>query len=263
MDTNLSLKTSTNCSNGHSRKSALKSSNSQIKGPDTGHSSHSEPMNTSGKHSAISSIFSLINRKSSATSSSPASSTSTPNPVIAPSVPSRGIFISTITILSRSKYYLSSLRPGSFVTSLIPVLLGALLAAKTTGQFSFVTLGATLLTVISVHAAGNLVNTYCDFVRGIDSKERRSDDRTLVDSILTKEEVVNLGNIFVSLTYFSYNHLFSILYRSSILLDWVHRISHRCTDQSSSNGIAGFDVLWGHLFIFPIHWWWFQVHCFR
>ena len=70
--------------------------------------------------------------------------------------------------------------------------MGAVLAAKTTGQFSFVILFATLLTVISVHAAGNLVNTYCDFRRGIDSK-RGSDDRTLVDSILTPEEVANLG----------------------------------------------------------------------
>ena len=84
------------------------------------------------------------------------------------------------------------------MTSLIPVLLGALLAAKTTGQFSFVILGATVLTVLSVHAAGNLVNTYCDFMRGIDSKDRRSDDRTLVDSILTPEEVVNLGESFIS-----------------------------------------------------------------
>jgi 1,4-dihydroxy-2-naphthoate octaprenyltransferase len=72
-------------------------------------------------------------------------------------------------------------------------LLGTLLAHKVTGQFSVVILLATVLTVLSVHAAGNLVNTYCDFMRGIDSKERKSDDRTLVDRILTPEEVVNLG----------------------------------------------------------------------
>lgn len=256
MDTNSSLKTTT--SNGHFPKSAMKSSKSQIKAPDTGPSCPAQPLSTSAKPSFISSIISLITRKSSATSS-PASSPSTSNPVIASS---HGIFISTLTILSRSKYYLSSLRPGSFVTSLIPVLLGALLAAKTTGQFSFVTLCATVLTVISVHAAGNLVNTYCDFVRGIDSKERRSDDRTLVDKILTPEEVVNLGNIFVQSSYFI---LLTLVFhfRSSFLPDWVYRISHCCTDQSSSNGIAGIDVLWWYFFIFPLHWWWLQVHCFR
>lgn len=73
-----------------------------------------------------------------------------------------------------------------------PVLLGCVLAYKTAEAFSVTTLVATLLTVVSVHAAGNLVNTYCDYMRGIDS-ERRSDDRTLVDHILTPEEVVNLG----------------------------------------------------------------------
>uniref|UniRef100_A0A834RDW5 UbiA prenyltransferase domain-containing protein 1 -like protein n=2 Tax=Sarcoptes scabiei TaxID=52283 RepID=A0A834RDW5_SARSC len=105
-------------------------------------------------------------------------------------------FISYNTrILSRAKYYLSSLRPSTLFTSLIPVLMGAVLASKTSGKFSLIILLATLLTVVAVHAAGNLVNTYCDFVCGIDSK-RQSDDRTLVDSILTPEEVVNLGVLF-------------------------------------------------------------------
>lgn len=93
---------------------------------------------------------------------------------------------------TRFHHYLEALRPWSFSASLTPVLMGAVLAYKTAEAFSLVTLLATLLTVVSVHAAGNLVNTYCDFMRGIDSK-RRSDDRTLVDHILTPEEVVNLG----------------------------------------------------------------------
>ena len=41
--------------------------------------------------------------------------------------------------------------------------------------------------VLSVHCAGNVVNTYFDFIKGIDN--RKSDDRTLVDHILTKDEV--------------------------------------------------------------------------
>lgn len=38
-----------------------------------------------------------------------------------------------------------------------------------------------------VHCAGNVVNTYYDYVKGIDN--RKSDDRTLVDHILTLDEV--------------------------------------------------------------------------
>ncbi|KAL5281811.1 UBIAD1 family protein [Megaselia abdita] len=44
---------------------------------------------------------------------------------------------------------------------------------------------------------GNVVNTYFDFVKGIDN--RKADDRLLVDNILTKDEVVSLG----ALLYFS------------------------------------------------------------
>jgi len=51
----------------------------------------------------------------------------------------------------------------------------------------------TALTVLLVHCAGNLVNTYYDYVRGIDG--RNSEDRTLVDHILSEEEVVRLGAI--------------------------------------------------------------------
>lgn len=61
----------------------------------------------------------------------------------------------------------------------------------------------TALTVLLVHGAGNLVNTYYDYVRGIDG--RNSDDRTLVDHILSEEEVVRLGAILYlcgSITFF-------------------------------------------------------------
>ena len=47
-----------------------------------------------------------------------------------------------------------------------------------------------LFTIITVHCAGNVVNTYFDYVKGIDN--RKSDDRTLVDHILTKDEVNEL-----------------------------------------------------------------------
>lgn len=57
-----------------------------------------------------------------------------------------------------------------------------MLAYKSSQLFSFVLLLVTCVTVLALHAAGNLVNTYYDFVRGVDSQ--KSDDRTLVDSKL-------------------------------------------------------------------------------
>ena len=94
--------------------------------------------------------------------------------------------------------YVEALRPWSFSASLMPVLLGCAVANKATGEFSPIILVLTALCALSVHAAGNLVNTYFDFVKGIDNKQK-SDDRTLVDQLLSKDEVVTLGAVLYGL----------------------------------------------------------------
>lgn len=93
--------------------------------------------------------------------------------------------------LSLFSTYVHALRPWSFSASLTPVAIGAALAYKSTGQFDIPIFIVSCLTAVSVHAAGNVVNTYFDYMKGIDS--RRSDDRTLVDKILTPDEIVQLG----------------------------------------------------------------------
>lgn len=98
--------------------------------------------------------------------------------------------------LMKVSSYLLALRPWSLSASLMPTLTGCALAYKlspSAGLFSWVTLLLTLLTVLCVHGAGNLVNTYFDYVKGIDG--RKSDDRTLVDHILSKDEVATLGGV--------------------------------------------------------------------
>ena len=89
--------------------------------------------------------------------------------------------------------YLVALRPWSFTASMTPVLLGSCLAYKSTDKFDFWILLITCFSALSVHAAGNLVNTYFDFLKGVDSK--KSDDRTLVDQILTPNDVATMGAI--------------------------------------------------------------------
>jgi hypothetical protein len=89
--------------------------------------------------------------------------------------------------------YVLALRPWSLSASLMPTLLGSTIAYKYPGttDFNYATLLLTVFTVVSVHGAGNVVNTYFDYVKGIDN--RKSDDRILVDHILSKDEVVSLG----------------------------------------------------------------------
>lgn len=91
--------------------------------------------------------------------------------------------------LMKLSSYLLALRPWSLSASLMPTLLGSTIAYKYPGtsDFNYVTLFLTVFTVISVHGAGNVVNTYFDYVKGIDN--RKSDDRILVDHILSKDEV--------------------------------------------------------------------------
>lgn len=87
--------------------------------------------------------------------------------------------------------YVIALRPWSFSASLTPVALGSALAYRSKGTLDPVLLVGSAVTVLAVHGAGNLVNTYYDFSKGIDHK--KSDDRTLVDRILEPQDVVRFG----------------------------------------------------------------------
>ncbi|KAL6266462.1 ubiA prenyltransferase domain-containing protein 1 homolog [Pogonomyrmex barbatus] len=95
-------------------------------------------------------------------------------------------------LMKLSSYFLA-VRPWSMSASLVPTLLGSALAYRLTGltNFSWISLIFTIFTVLCVHGAGNVVNTYYDYVKGVDS--RKSDDRILVDQLLSKDELVTLG----------------------------------------------------------------------
>lgn len=90
--------------------------------------------------------------------------------------------------------YMKALRPWSFTASFIPVAIGNCLVYKSHGTFNINTFLATIITVLCVHAAGNLVNTYFDFIGGIDNTG--SDDRTLVDGLLQPVSVAVLAAMF-------------------------------------------------------------------
>jgi 1,4-dihydroxy-2-naphthoate octaprenyltransferase len=84
--------------------------------------------------------------------------------------------------------WLFGLRPYSFPASLMSMLVGVALAYRD----EFFDLPLFLLTLVGglcFHAGANLVNTYFDFQRGLDSA-RDADDRTLVDSILEPRQVL-------------------------------------------------------------------------
>lgn len=94
---------------------------------------------------------------------------------------------------TKLKSYFISMRPWSFTASGVSVLLGSVLASKVENVFDFRLLLLTLTSVLSTHAAGNLVNTLYDFKNSIDTKS--SDDKTLVDRILDPQEVTSLVHL--------------------------------------------------------------------
>lgn len=97
------------------------------------------------------------------------------------------------------KTYLSALRPWSLSGSFFPTLLGSTLAYRSewSSNYSPAICLLTIFSTVTVHCAGNVVNTYFDFVKGID-KRKEADDRILVDNKLSKEEVKST-NCFISI----------------------------------------------------------------
>lgn len=89
--------------------------------------------------------------------------------------------------------YLTAVRPWTLSVSLTPVLLGAVLSYQSHGHFSLLVMLVCIVTVVTVHGAGNLVNTYFDYVQGVDSRAAGTEDRTLVDQHLEPTQVVNLA----------------------------------------------------------------------
>jgi 1,4-dihydroxy-2-naphthoate octaprenyltransferase len=87
-----------------------------------------------------------------------------------------------------------------YFKNLFFLFLGAAISYRTPTQhdFSLIIFILNVFIIITVHCAGNLVNTYFDYVKGIDT--RKSDDRTLVDHLLTMEEVSN-SHVFYSRLY--------------------------------------------------------------
>ena len=89
-------------------------------------------------------------------------------------------------------------RPWSFPASLIPSVIGVILAYenKYLSGIDILLSLFSIVTVILVQAAGNLVNTYYDFINGIDKKKdehhHQQSDSTLTDNILTIYQLVKL-----------------------------------------------------------------------
>ena len=100
----------------------------------------------------------------------------------------------------------NALRPWTFSASLIPVVLGAVLSYRTCSEFNIVSFLVTLVSVLAVNGAGNMVNTYFDFMREINARRRarihpenhqgNRDDRAPAADQFNQTQVVNIAAYF-------------------------------------------------------------------
>jgi 1,4-dihydroxy-2-naphthoate octaprenyltransferase len=79
-------------------------------------------------------------------------------------------------------------RPFSFTASVVPVVLGATLAAYD-GKFDFGLFMLTLVGSVLIHAGTNLANDYFDWKKGADTKESLGPNRALQEGMLTPQQV--------------------------------------------------------------------------
>ena len=94
------------------------------------------------------------------------------------------------------KIWFLATRPWSLTASFIPVMLGAVLAAYHTGNFYGLLCLLTVFGGCCLHLGTNLINTYGDFIAGVDTKESSVTCPQLTHGILTPQAMWRAGVLF-------------------------------------------------------------------
>ena len=98
--------------------------------------------------------------------------------------------------VERIKIWFIATRPWSLTASLIPVTLGVTLAAYHTGDFHWLIGLLTVFGGCCLHLGTNMINTYGDFIAGVDTKESSVTCPQLTHDILTPQAVWRAGVLF-------------------------------------------------------------------
>lgn len=108
----------------------------------------------------------------------------------------------TAPVPSKSKIWFRATRPFSFTASVIPCVVGAMLALLMAGGaslwylFPFILVSSVLL-----HAATNLIGDYYDFIKGVDTKDSFGGSGVLTEGLLQPKPVFNMGILFFALAF--------------------------------------------------------------
>jgi 1,4-dihydroxy-2-naphthoate octaprenyltransferase len=89
------------------------------------------------------------------------------------------------------KLYFDSTRPFSFTASVVPVIVGTLVAAQK--RFNPLYFLLALLGSVLIHAGTNLVNDYYDHVKGVDGPTSQGPSKVIQRGLMRPGEVLRLG----------------------------------------------------------------------
>ena len=91
--------------------------------------------------------------------------------------------------MKKTKVWVAVCRPFSFTATIIPVLLGTVLAVNEGKRVNFYFLAAVLLGVLLLHAGTNLINDYYDYKNGLDNKDYPGGSGVIPGEIITAYQI--------------------------------------------------------------------------
>ena len=108
----------------------------------------------------------------------------------------------TVPVPSKGKIWFRATRPFSFTASVIPCVVGAMLALLVSnGNSLWYLFPFILFSSVLLHAATNLVSDYYDFIKGVDTKDSFGGSGVLTEGLLQPKPVYKMGIIFFALAF--------------------------------------------------------------
>lgn len=92
------------------------------------------------------------------------------------------------------KIWFRAIRPFSFTGSIIPVVLGAMLALEQK-EFNIGYFVLSLIGIVMLHAGVNLLSDYDDFVNKVDTVDSSGSSGVIIENLLSPKEVSKVGKL--------------------------------------------------------------------
>ncbi|HAX47856.1 MAG TPA: 1,4-dihydroxy-2-naphthoate octaprenyltransferase [Ignavibacteria bacterium] len=100
---------------------------------------------------------------------------------------------------SKGAIYFQAVRAFSFPASLIPCLLGAMLALLQGGSVSWYLMPFIAISLLFLHAGSNVISDVDDYKHGVDAKDTLGGSRVLPEGLLSSKEMFRFGMILFGL----------------------------------------------------------------